>query len=494
MRLRVKDMDVATGGTIVGILNKRDAELMDLHHEDRIRIKHGRREIVAILDIAESERAVAPGHIGLMEEALDAIGAKHNAAVEVVLEKKPTSVGFIRKKIEGGKLSAKEINAIVADIVHNRLSSVEMTYFVAGCYCNKLDHNEAVFLTEAMVRNGSQLSFGSRVVADKHCVGGVPGNRTTMVVVPIVAACGVLMPKTSSRSITSPAGTADTMEVLADVAIRSARVKRIVERTNACIIWGGAFDLAAADDKLIKLRHPLSLDPEGMVLASVLAKKKAVGATHVLIDIPFGRGAKIESRKTALRYKGEFEQLGKLLGMKLKVILTDGSEPIGNGVGPALEARDVLMVLRNDAGQPLDLREKSLQMAGVLLELVGKGGRKLAEEVLENGAAYAKMKEIIKAQSGKIWDPAKIRLGRYCFDVLAKQSGKVNHIDNFLIARVARAAGAPLDKAAGLFLHKHKGESVERGDRLYTIYAENKEKLGFARAIVQQGYGYELRD
>lgn len=496
MRFRIKDVGIATGGTLVAIINIDDALQHDLHYEDRVMITFGKSAITAILDISESASQVPRGHIGLMEEVLSILKARNGDYVELEPESPPASVQYIKNKLNGRKLSYSQIDEIIRDIVNNRLSPVEMTYFVAACYNRGLSKRETVDLTKAIVNNGEVFRPKSKIVVDKHCIGGVPGNRTTMIVVPIIAAAGLTIPKTSSRSITSPAGTADTMEVLADVSIPLSKLKKVVEKTNGCMIWGGAFSLAAADDKLIRLRHPLSLDPVGMVLASVLAKKYAVSATHVLIDIPVGRGAKIENMKDAKKFKYNFEDIGRELGMKVRVIITDGSQPIGNGIGPALEARDVLWVLRNDVRGPHDLIKKSLDAAGEIFEMVGTsrkgGGRALASELLYSGAAYRKMVEIINAQGPKITEPSKIRLAKHSVRIKAIHSGIITHIDNKTISKIAWSAGAPIDKAAGLYLYKHFGDRVKKGETLFTLYANSREKLDFSAALAAKNSGFEI--
>ena len=326
------------------------------------------------------------------------------------------------------------------------------------------------------------------MIVDKHCIGGVPGNRTTMIVVPMLAAAGLTVPKTSSRSITSPAGTADTMEVLCPVSIDVKKMKKIVKKANACMVWGGGpMNLAAADDKLIKIRHPLSLDPEGMLLASILAKKAAVGATIVLIDIPLGKQTKIKTKKQARRLKKKFVAIGKKLGMRVKVVVTDGSKPIGNGIGPALEARDVLWLLRGDPRAPRDLRAKSLHVASVMMEMAGiKNPLETAHVMLETRLAYKKMQEIIKLQGGNPnIDPDKIPLGKFTHDIKADKTGIIDSINNKTISKIARVAGAPEDKGAGLYLHKTVGHRVAEGDVLFTIYAESEQKLGYALHILE---------
>lgn len=497
MKLKVKDMDIATGGIKVIIVNQNDAAKLDLHHGDRVLIRKGRRETTVVVDIGESSRAAPPGSVGVFEEVLDHLHAVHNDEVELYITKKPESVHLIRKKLDGGKLTEKEINEIVQDIVDDKLIDIELTYFVAACYSAGMSMQETKYLTMAMVNTGDILKLRTKKIFDKHCIGGVAGNRTTMLAVPICAAAGLVMPKTSSRSITSPAGTADTMEFLANVCLSMKDMKKVVEKTKACIVWGGALNLAPADDKIIHVENPLSVDAEGQLLASIMAKKKSVSSTHVLIDIPVGRGAKVHKRKEALKLKRDFEKLGKALGMKIKVVITDGSQPIGNGIGPSLEARDVLLVLKNDPHAPGDLREKSLKMAGMLIEMSGKAGKgkgyRVAKEMLESGKAYRKMVDIIKAQGGKEPDIRKIKKAKFRAQVRSKKAGRIAYIDNKTISKVARIAGAPIDKYAGIYLYKHVGEKVKKKEKLLTIHAESRQKLDYAKEMFRISHGIEVR-
>ncbi len=490
MKLQVKDMEIETGGPLVATINKNDAEKMDLHPLDRAKIIKGKKIETVVLNISETGAIVPEGKIGLCEEVMNSLKLKVGDHIRLVPTKKPLSLEYIKKKLDGFRLSKKEIDQIVWDIVHNKLSDIELTYFVAACYSHELDIRETTLLTKAMSRFGDILRIKRYPILDKHCVGGVCGNRTTMLIVPIVAACGVTIPKTSSRSITSPAGTADTMEVLANVSFSIKKMKKIVERTNACIVWGGALNLAPADDKIIRVERPLAIDAKSQLLASVMAKKASVSATHLLVDIPAGKGSKIGSMKKALSLKKDFEDLAKNLGIKIKVIITDGREPIGNGIGPALEARDVLWTLRNDKMTPLDLKRKSLMMAGLMLEMAGKaakgGGYYLAKKTLESGKAYKKMVEIIKMQEGKIIKPENIPLGQLSWDVRAKKTGIIKEINNITIARIARVAGAPQDKGAGIYLYKHIGDKVKKGEKVFTIYAYHKSKLDYAKELFRK--------
>ncbi|MBW2966967.1 AMP phosphorylase [Candidatus Woesearchaeota archaeon] len=498
MKFKVQDVDITTGGTHVAILNKHDAGQLDLHTGDRLHITRGNKSTVAVLDIAESTKIIKRGRIGLMEEVLDKICAKQGCQVTVRLEKKPASIMLIKKKLDGKRLDADEMDQIVQDIVHNRLTSVEITYFVAAGYMHGIDLNETVALTKAMIHTGQVLKPACRPVVDKHCIGGVPGNRTTMIVVPILVAAGYCVPKTSSRSITSPAGPADTMEVLCDVDITIEKIKQVVDKTGGCMAWGGSVNLAPADDKIITVEHPLSVDAEGQLLASILAKKGSVSATHVLIDIPVGHGAKITRVDKARRLKKLFEKVGRKLGMQIHVVITDGSQPIGNGVGPALEARDVLWVLQNDPRGPEDLRRKALLMTAEIMKTYPLNGWKkrhgyhYAKQLLESGKAWEAMHRIMKAQGLRVDDPAKIKIGAYKMHHRAKADGKVRYVENKLVSRLAKVAGAPFDKGAGIYLYKHVGDKVKKGEKLFTVYAESKQKLDFAREHMKEFDGVDV--
>lgn len=489
MKFKVKDMDIATGGILIAILHWKDAKKLDLASGDRILVHDGKKGIICILDISESEKVVSEGKIGLFEEALHRLKARSGDLVALHLTGKPESIKHIRNKLFGQELTYREIYHIIDDITNDRLTDIEKTYFVSACFTHGLSHAEIIHLTRAMVETGEKIKFPGLTI-DKHSIGGVPNNRTTMLIVPIIAAAGFTIPKTSSRAITSPAGTADTMECLAKVELSKRKIKQVVKKTGACIIWGGSMDLAPADDKIIEVEYPLSIDAEGQLLASVMSKKASVSANMVLIDIPMGKTTKVRNRKDALHLKKMFEMLGQKINMKIKVIITDGSQPIGQGIGPVLEAHDVLAILQNRPQAPQDLKKKSLMMAGFLLEMAGrKKGYQLAKKILESGQAWRKMEEIIKAQ-GRQKMP---KLGAFTFAVKSPQTGKVKEINNEIIAKAGRLAGAPHDQGAGLYLHKKAGDLVKKDEPFYTIYAESEFKLRQAVDFIKEDNGYLIK-
>ncbi|MBD3164671.1 AMP phosphorylase [Candidatus Woesearchaeota archaeon] len=485
MKLRAKNLEISTGGPLVVVLNEEDAKKLDLHASDRVKIEKGRKIETAVVDL--SRDSPQKGTIGLMNEVSASLGLKNGSLVRIIPARKPVSLEYIKKKLDGKHLNKSEIKQVIWDIVHNKLSDIELTYFISACYCNPNTMEETVCLTRAMATEGQRLRLNRKIIMDKHSIGGIPGNRTTMVIVPIIAAAGYAMPKTSSRAITSPAGTADTMEVLAKVVFPIEEMRDIINKANACIVWGGALNLAPADDKIIKAEKSLMIDAESQLLASIMAKKHSVSSTHVIIDIPIGPNTKITDRIKAIHLKGEFTKLGKNLDMKTRIIITDGRQPIGKGIGPALEARDVLKVLRQDYDRPLDLEKKCIKMAGELFKMVGeKKGAMLAQHILRSGKAYQKMKQIIKLQKGNPnVKPEEIPLARFEYDYIAKRNGKVKNINNILTAKLARIAGAPENRGAGIMLYRQIGDTIKKGKRIFTVYGGSRQKIDFVKQALQ---------
>ncbi len=478
MFLKPKKINIKTGGRYIALLHEDTAHKLDLYPGDRLELKSDRTVISAILDIQTNN--FPKNQIGLFKDAYVALNLEPGDMVLVRAFEKPKSILSIRDKLDGKKLTSEQFDDIVNDIVHDKFSDIEITYFVSGIYTNNTDDEETIGLIKAMLKYGKVLKFEAPIIADKHCIGGVPGNRVTPIVVPIMVACGVMMPKTSSRAITSPAGTADAVEVVCNVTHNAHRLQAIADEVHGFMVWGGGVALAPADDRIIRVEHPLSLDPEGMLLASIMAKKASVGATHVLIDIPVGKTVKVKDMTRATHLKERFEKIGEKLGMKMAVVITEGKEPIGQGIGPLLEMLDVLKVLKCEPDAPKDLREKSLFECETLLELTGKAakgeGRKMAAEILDSGKALKVFQKMVKAQ-GKKKIPG---LGKFHFNVPSDRDGKVTEIDNKILGHVARIAGAPKDKVAGLFIHKKLGSEVKKGDMLFTIYTSSPDRLKYA--------------
>ena len=462
----------------------------------KIEVRANGRHVLATVNVVDDASIVGCNELGLSQDAFAQLDVENGHTVSVTQAEPPESMGALFRKIAGERLTRADYAAIVRDIAGHHYSKIELTAFVVACNRDELDREEVFFLSDAMVASGRRLDWHEPLVVDKHCIGGIPGNRTTMLVVPIVAAHGMLCPKTSSRAITSPAGTADTMEVLAKVELPFEQLADIVRDYRGCLAWGGTANLSPADDVLISVERPLSIDSPGQMVASILSKKVAAGATHLVLDIPIGPTAKVRSMPEAQRLRRLFEYVADRMNLALDVVITDGRQPIGNGIGPVLEARDVMQVLQNDPRAPIDLRQKALRLAGRLIEcdpdVRGGDGFAIARDILDSGRALSRMNAIVEAQGSRTFDPDALQLGYLSFDVRAATDGVVAGIDNQQIARIARLAGAPKVPGAGLDLMRKLGHPVATGDLLYRVHAGFPADLEFARQASGRASGFTI--
>jgi len=458
------------------MIHEKTAQEMSLHIDNRISVKKANKRTISIVNTISN--IIKPNEIAVSNTVIQHLKLKKGDVVEVEITERPKSINLIKKKLKGEELNKKEIQEIVQDISHNALREAEIAFFIAALNSKGMSLNETKNLIQAMVKTGKQLKLRGKVV-DKHCIGGIAGNRTTPIIVPICAAAGLIMPKTSSRAITTAAATVDVIETIAKVDFSIKEIKKIIQKTNACLVWGGALGLAPVDDKIIKVERIVKIDSTAQLLASILSKKISVDSKYILIDIPYGKSAKVDKRH-AEDLKKRFIILGSKFNLKLEVVLTDGREPIGNAVGPFLEINDIIKILKREDG-PKDLEEKSIMLAGILLEMAGKTkkgkGKVLAKEILDSGKAFKKFEQIIKAQKGKI---RKFKPGKYTHTIYTKSNKKIKSYDNKLINELAKFAGCPQDKAAGVYLHKKANQEIKKADKIMTIYAVSKEKLEHA--------------
>ncbi|MGA2654840.1 MAG: thymidine phosphorylase family protein [Gammaproteobacteria bacterium] len=450
-----------------------------LSAQSRVEITLRGKSIIATLNMIDSE-LLSLDEASLSNYAFELLDAKPNDTICIAHPKHLASMGIIRSKVYSEALDDKKMQTIIDDVVLGRLSDIYIATFLTACAGNRLSKNEMIALTRAMVNAGQRLNWPTACIVDKHCVGGLPGNRTSLIVVPIVAAFGLTIPKTSSRAITSPAGTADTMEVLAPVDLTLKQMRAVVEKENGCIVWGGSVSLSPADDILIGVEHVLDLDSEGQLVASVLSKKIAAGSNHVVIDIPIGPTAKVRSQQAAETLKDYLESVGSALGVMVKVIFTDGTQPVGRGIGPALEAKDVLAVLHRHPNAPQDLRDRSLTIAGLILEfsktILPGQGKMAAQAILDSGAAWKKFQAIANAQGGL----REIPIAPYQYVMTAKKSGKISGVNNRHLSRIAKLAGAPREKVAGVELLIQINTRIEKDQPLLNVYAQTRGELDYS--------------
>ncbi len=485
--LRLKKLGIDTYKEAVVYMHK-DCEISSsegFSAQARVEICLNDKSIIATLNIIDSN-LLNKEEGSLSNHAWEVLGANEGDVIHITHSKHLSSMGIIRSKVYGERLDENKMETIINDVVTGKLSDIYIAAFLTACAGNRLDKTEIISLTTAMIKAGKRLDWPLDCIVDKHCVGGLPGNRTSLIVVPIVAAFGLTIPKTSSRAITSPAGTADTMEVLCPVDLDLPAMRKVVEQENGCIVWGGSVALSPADDILIGVEHVLDLDSEGQLVASVLSKKIAAGSNHIVIDIPIGPTAKVRTPQAAELLKDYLETVGTALGIVIRTIFTDGTQPIGRGIGPALEAKDVLAVLHRNPAAPQDLRDRSLTLAGYILEfsktvLPGQG-KLAAQAILDSGVAWKKFQAICKAQGGL----RDIPTAPYQYVMTAKGSGEIVDINNRHLARIAKLAGAPKEKAAGVELLTPLHTQVEKGQPLLNVYAQTRGELEYSVNYLQQ--------
>ena len=484
--LAYKELGIDTLQEYVAFLQK-DCHIVrseGIEAQTRVALTYQNRSIVATVHVIHSDLLMC-GEIGLSMSAQKALAVQPGGEIFIGQAPALDSLSQMRAKIYGHRLDRNGFDAIMDDISRGRYANIHIAAFLTAMAAHKANLKEVTDLTAAMVDVGEHLNWGISPVADKHCVGGLPGNRTTPIIVAIVSACGLTMPKTSSRAITSPAGTADVMEVVTPVNLPVEDMKRVVREKGGCFVWGGSLALSPADDLMIRVSRPLELDSDAQLVASVLSKKIAAGATHVVIDIPVGPTAKVRTKEQADHLEQVLTHVAFANGLNLRVIRTDGNAPVGRGIGPALEARDVLKVLRCEPDAPQDLRARALYLAAELLEFcqvvpAGQGIQK-AQYILESMTAWKQFEAICIAQGG-FREPT---IAPLQYVVRANQTGIIKTIDNRRLSRLAKLLGAPEAVTAGLDLHETLNAQVELGQPIFTLHAQAEGELNYAKAYLE---------
>lgn len=463
----------------------------DLSTLTKIEIHGGVKTVYAFLQVVDDARLVKPTELALNNEAFKQINLPEGANISITLSPPPPSLSSIKRKIAGNILSSGEYSAIINDIYARRYSNMDIASFLvaSGSF---MSAPEVLALTEAMVGDKTIHWDNESIVVDHHCLGGIPGNKTDLIIASIVAAYGLPIPKTAARSLTSCAGVADTMSVLANVDYDEKKLKQLINENRGAIVCYDGLSIAEANKIISSVERQIGITQQEHITASILAIKLAAGITHLLVDIPVGPKSRIKSTNEAMRLRKLIEYVGDMLSIEIDAVITDGSEPIGNGVGAVLEARDVMKVLRNKDDAPQDLKEKSLFLAGRILEfdpkLRGGQGYLVAKEILNSGRALEVMNRMIHAQ-GKAPQP---QLGHLTRDIVSNVSGTVEAIDNSRINKIGIWAGAGQYAGAGLDLFKKVGDHVEQGETLYRIHSCNSTDFAFANSVVDGYTGYEI--
>ncbi len=476
---RVRLLDVIHYSNIV-FIHSNYARTQGIDVETRALILKDRNKLMAVTPLITSE-LVNEDEIGIPKELASMLSLQENDVVEIHPLSQTPSLSVLSKKIRGGRLTETEISRLVEDIVTGVLDDAGLSLFLASQEAIGMDDNELYQLIKAMVETGNRIEFDFPVY-DEHSIGGVPGNsKVAMIAVPTAVSLGLRVPKTSSRAITSPSGTADTMEVLAKVSLEPEEIKQAVQTAGGTLAWTGALNLAPADDILVRVERRLMIDPPSQVVASILAKKVALAINGLVLDLPVGPGAKLQNIREAEQLAARFLAQANRYGMRFRALVTYGGEPIGHSIGPALEAREALKTMIDRRGSQ-SLVDKAMAIAGALYELAGKAevgeGAQIARQAFTNGKTYEAFKKMLEAQKGDPEiKPEEIKLGEHRETIYTMKTGAVTFIDNKAMNLIARTAGAPHDKGAGIELHVKIGYRVKQGDPLYTIYSSSASRL-----------------
>ncbi len=474
MELKAKILEVDSGDCSI-VLHTDDAAELGVKSLDRVRVRDGKDSFIAL--VQTTEISLLKGSVALYERCWRPYDIRDNDTMTITATTRPASIEIIRRKMDGLELSGEEIRELVRDISERQLSDIELASYITAMYIRGMNIRETADLTRSMAEFGDMVDF-DRPVFDFHSIGGLPGNKITLLVVPIVAAAGLLIPKTSSRAISSACGTADIVELFMNVSFSAAALRSIAEKTNGTIAWGGGFSMAPADDIIIKAEYPLSIDPDSQMIASIMSKKLAMGVDFLVIDIPVGPETKVHSPEDAKKLARQFVELGERVGIHVKCAITYGDQPLGYSIGPAVESIEAIRILEG-YDHPISVIDKACSVSGMLLEMNGiADGEQKAREILASGAALAKFREIVEAQGGiKDISSDKLSPGRYSHEIRADKNGYLTYIKNKALVRIVRAAGSPNDKGAGVILNIKAGHPVKKGDVLFTIYADSEVKL-----------------
>ncbi len=487
---KVVSFDIENGNGHIVMLNAEQADKYWIKNGDKISLIRKREEFV--VDVALTDKYVQANEIWVTNDFLEEYPIMHGDTVLISFVKNnPLSMQAIRKKLLWKKITDEEIDAVIEDIKDNKIHELVLAYYVATSFFYKSDMHELAYTTKATAYTGDMYRFPG-LVAGKYCIWWVPGNETTMIVIPILASLGITVPKTFSKAITSPAATGECVNVLMDIEFDKQQVIRLADKVWACLVWNEKLNLAPVNDRIIKVSSPLGMEPYARMISSIMAKNYAMWINHCLIDIPMWPTAKVATMKDAKRVANRFKEIWEYLWIKMDVQITDGSQPIGKWIWACLQAREALRILQQYKVRSEDLEKKAIFLASRILVLCWKApnmgnAKKLVNDQLSSWEARKKMQEIIKAQN---WNPniksEDIQLGKFSHDVIAEKDCIITKVDMRHLNTMVRWLWAPKEYQAGIYLHKKLWDKIKKWEVIYTMYSPSANKLNLVKEVQLQ--------
>jgi pyrimidine-nucleoside phosphorylase len=414
------------------------------------------------------------------------------------------AIDIIRRKRDGGELSRAQIDSLIRGYTKGDIPDYQMSAWLMAAVLRGLSRAETAALTDAMLHSGEVLDLSQFAAAkvDKHSTGGV-GDKTSLVLAPVVAAGGLVVPMISGRGLGHTGGTLDKLESIPgfQVGLSTARFREVMQACG-CAMIGQTAEIAPADRKLYALRDVTgTVESPFLICASIMSKKLAEGIDSLVLDVKTGSGAFMKTEEEATYLAELMVETGERMGKKMVALITDMDQPLGLRVGNSLEVEEVLEVLRGEG--PEDLRELCKELAAWMFQVGGRCGtlaeaKELYEELIASGAARDKFREMIELQGGDsavIEDPALLPRARHTIEVLSPGKGYVNAIqcEDVGTASVVLGGGREkkedlVDPAVGIVLHKKVSDRVAASDALCTIYYNDETRMAQARKLLQQSY------
>jgi len=413
---------------------------------------------------------------------------------------------LIEKKKCGKALDSAEIKWMIAEYVKGEIPDYQISAFLMAVYFKGMTDEELTEFTMAMAHSGDMVDLSAidGIKADKHSTGGV-GDKTTLIIAPIVAACGVKIAKMSGRGLGHTGGTVDKLESIPgfQTSIPNEKFFEIVNKVGISVI-GQSGNLAPADKKLYALRDvTATVDSIPLISASIMSKKLAAGSDCILLDVKTGSGAFMKSVEDSIALATKMVEIGTRAGRKIAALITDMDIPLGQAIGNSLEVIEAVDVLKGKG--PDDLRTVCYELAANMLYLAGKGTidecKTLVEKVIADGSAFNKLKDMVMAQGGDvsvIENTDNFKKADFSYELVATHSGTITHIntEEVGIASVVLGAGretidSEIDYAAGIHLCKKTGDYVEAGDTIAVLYSCSSEVFAQAENMLRDAYVIE---